>query len=273
MTISNLNLPNKAPESGFINTMLQTIETGLYAHKYLTQATAVVTDTTGKYSFAQIQDAYQFIVAFQSRTNFVSTISLGSQFPAGTEVKLSLFSNNLLVQTVGTDILTQIKQALQQIGMGMDDPTGYPGQWYDQVKLPNGQAATRYDLLTNPNQAFYFEFSNSNSGLPIWSTNNNQPPPWANGIQQDSDDDGGPFTDYYQINVDANGNEIPGGGFTERDHYNEFDDGGTEEFKVTCNNANGEGGLAIANYSVPQVLNQNNLNNANSAVTNLLAML
>lgn len=280
MELNNLGLPNKAPQSGFINTMLQDIETGLFTVGFLTEATAIVLDTTGKYNFAQQQDAYRFITAFQNRTDFTSSISWGPQYPAGTQVKVSLFSNNLTVQTAGSNIKSNVDTALKQISALMQDPSNSGNPACDQVYDAAGNKATRFELFNNPNQQFYFTFTNSDAGSDIWSNQDSNPSPnWANKVPQNTDDatDGSgdycPWTNDYTVDTDANNNSIPGGGFNVHDHWNECDDGGTEDFKVTCNNTDGNAGELIGNYSTATVLNQGSLSGASTAIKSALGTL
>lgn len=174
MTISNLNLPNKAPETRFLAIMMEQVETGLYSAKFLNQATTVLQDTSGTYNLDQKQDAYQFILAFQNQTDFVSKISLGANFPAGVEINCSLFAGRADLQEKGTAIKNAVDASLKQIQGTMEDPSKADSPstaviYNSQTKQP----ATMYDMIVTPGVGFYFEWSHNmddgDQGSPNWA--------------------------------------------------------------------------------------------------------
>lgn len=262
----NLDLPNTGSHSGFITNMLQSIESGLYATKYLTQAAAVVLDTSGTYNWAQIQDAYQFITAFTNRTDFVSTISLGSQFPAGTEIRLNLFSNNPTVQQAGSSVLANVNAALQQIQGRMQDPTDANCPYQDPIfDSTTNQVATRYDMLANPQNGFYFLFSRDVTGIPLKGN-----PNWSNGgAPYDSSDDDR-FSDIYPVTVDAAGNEITGGGFSVFDSYNDHGDPFSDADEHFCVTGSAD---AMAGYMQSVVINTGSYNGYSTLIAAAIAQL
>lgn len=255
----------------------QLITTYLYSKEYLKQATAVLLDTSGKYSWAQMQDAYNFIQAYKNGTDFTSTFDIGDGFSAGVQIHLSLFKGNPIIQSVGSQIAAAVDTALQQIQGTMQDPSLVNAASVDTIyDSQTGKPASRLDMLLNPTHGFYFQFTNSD--MNILPCNMNHPPAgtvypnWCDEVPTADYDEGDGNSDWdvhNQVEQDTNDNDIPFGGFDVHDVVtgSSLNDN-PETFTVSCTNAG-----ALIPYMQSTIADQGVYNGASAAVADALALL
>lgn len=262
MTITPSGLSPQSPNTPPVTDLTkinQIITTYLYSKGYLKQATEVVLDTSGKYSWPQKQNAYNFIQAYKNGTDFTSTFDIGGGFSAGVQIHLSLFKGNSIIQAAGSQIAAAVDTALQQIQGTMEDPSNASSPStaliYDsQTKHP----ATMYDMLHNPGDGFYFEWTHNlddgDNGSPNWCQKSFIDTTIKNAGRVVSTED-----------TDAAGSHIPYGGISNSMSLNSDHD---VVFTETAQNS-----ACFAPYMQANVVNAGALNQAEATIADVLATL